>query len=104
MGPAAVVLSTRNVNRLPWLPWLGGREVEVTAAVDSELSADRLSVPETDTRPTDASTSELAARLRAGGVEHELAMRLRRPFRPDDGEAWDTPVLSKPSRSALSHS
>ena len=76
MGPAAVVLSTRNVNRLPWLPWLGGREVEVTAAVDSEVSADRLSVPETDTRPTDASTSELAARLRAGGVEHELAMEI----------------------------
>lgn len=76
LGPSAVVLSSRKVNRLPWLPWLGGREVEVTAAIESQVSADRPSVPETDTRLADPGITELAARLRAGGVEPELALEI----------------------------
>ena len=76
LGPSAVVLSSRGVNRRTWLPWIGGREIEVTAAIESPVSVDRPPVQETDTRLADSGISELAARLRAGGVEHELALEI----------------------------
>ncbi len=38
LGPEAVVLSTKSVPRLPWLPWIGGRQVEMTVATPGEVS------------------------------------------------------------------
>lgn len=79
LGPRAVVLAARTVNRSAWLPWIGGRDVEVTAAIDGTLSAGRRSVPEieTDTSPRrDAATEELVARLEAVGLGRPLAFEI----------------------------
>ena len=89
LGPDAVILSTRKVSRRAWLPWIGGREVEVTAAVGSQVSDNRLFVPATTTpiapfsvtavpgtSGQDASCDEIAARLRAGGVDDEFALKI----------------------------
>lgn len=72
LGPQALVLSTRMVPRRGPAGWLGGREVEVTAA------ADRPSVSES--RPASAARNvappadhEIVARLLAAGLDSELA-------------------------------
>ena len=74
LGPHALVLSVRMVSRHSWRGWLGSREVEVTAAAERG---------ESDTRPeemskrshttADTSTPEVVARLRATGLDDELA-------------------------------
>ena len=79
LGPQAVVLETRTVNRSPWLPWIGGRQVEVTAATGGAMSSGRRSVPglETDLRSRrDAATDALVARLEASGLERPLAFEI----------------------------
>lgn len=76
LGSSAVVLSSRKVHRKSWLPWIGGREFEVTAAIESDVSEDRPSMPNVDTRLADPGVTELAARLQAGGVDQGLAIEI----------------------------
>lgn len=79
LGPQALVLEARTVNRSAWLPWIGGREVEVTAATGGGLSAGRRSVPEIETDVTprrDPATQELVARLEASGFDRPLAFEV----------------------------
>ena len=81
LGPDAVVLSTKRVSRSAWFPWLGGREVEITAAGRPDVSVARPQLPEFETGPAgdpaaDPSITELVARLRAGNVDDDLAVEL----------------------------
>lgn len=83
LGPDAVVLSTKRVHRMSWLPWLGGREVEITAAVQPDVSVARPQVPESEPRSTvDPSVTELVARLRAGNVDDDLAFEIAEGIPP----------------------
>ena len=83
LGPEAVVLSTKSVPRLPWLPWIGGRQVEMTVATPGEVSVPRPDVPESTTpRIVDPSVTELVARLRAGNVDDDLAFEIASAIPP----------------------
>ena len=75
-GPSAVVLSSGLVSARGWRGWVGQREVQVMAQAPEDWAADaerRPAVPER--RPTDTSgtTSSLAARLSAAGIDQVVA-------------------------------
>lgn len=73
MGPDALVLSTRVVRATGMRGLLGVREVEVTIAVDREMSEGRTACPpHRHVRPADA----LVARLEATGLEPALAQEV----------------------------
>ena len=83
LGPQAVVLATKPVHRLSWLPWLGGRQVELTVALPTEVSDARPSLAAQPTaRRVDPSVTELVARLRAGNVDDELALEIASAIPP----------------------
>ena len=85
LGASALVLSTRTVPAAGVRGWVGGRVVEVTAALDraemtvdrTTLSADRPpvhgSAPSPAQAPASASASGIAARLEEGGVDPAVA-------------------------------
>ena len=77
LGAGTVLLSSKKVNRRVWLPWIGGRDVEVTVASSPQVSDVRLPARKSDTgKDFDPSITELAARLHAGGVDRELATEI----------------------------
>jgi flagellar biosynthesis protein FlhF len=74
LGPEALVLSVSMVPRSSWRGWLGSREVEVTAAAERGGSDGR--PEEVSRRPpatADKSTPDVIARLRATGLDQDLA-------------------------------
>jgi flagellar biosynthesis GTPase FlhF len=73
LGPDALVLSTQLVAAGGWRGFLGGREVEVTAATDREVSEPRPSRREVRQPELEALTSSLAARLEAAGFARSVA-------------------------------
>lgn len=88
LGPDALVLSTREVMALGLRGWVGRREIEITAAADRPpVSADRhqddarlfdgvLRASLTRRAPvgeSDRASAEMAARLRATGLDAETA-------------------------------
>ncbi len=77
LGSRVVLLSSKKVNRRVWLPWIGGRDVEVTVAAAPQVSDVRPPARESDTRKDlDPSITELAARLHAGGVDRGMATEI----------------------------
>jgi len=72
LGSDALVLSTAMVAAAGWRGWMGGREVEITAAAERGASESRPS-PSDDRPSPDSSCIEAIARLSAAGVEPELA-------------------------------
>lgn len=71
LGPSALVLSTRTVVSKGIRGWMGGRGVEVTAAIERpQVSVERTTRP--DDRPL-MPASGIAARLAASGVEPAVA-------------------------------
>lgn len=74
LGPSALVLSTRTVSAKGIRGWIGGRAVEVTAAIERpEVSEDRTTRPGDRPQPP---ASGIAARLEASGVEPAVARML----------------------------
>jgi len=90
LGPDALVLSSREVMALGVRGWIGHREVEVTAAAERpEVSANRHASAQVEASwaeagrargfrtgtpsEDDRSTAEIAARLRATGLDAETA-------------------------------
>jgi flagellar biosynthesis protein FlhF len=71
LGPDALVLSTELVSAGGWRGMVGARDVQITAAVDRPVSADRPapSPSRSDVAPADGVT----ARLLAAGVDRRLA-------------------------------
>ncbi|HEY8548652.1 MAG TPA: hypothetical protein VIL35_01740 [Vicinamibacterales bacterium] len=91
LGRDALVLSTRLVPVAGLRGWLGAREVELTAALDADVSASRPSSRPADTRtlpedddektpeaPQERSLDPLVARLMATGLDRTLAERVAR--------------------------
>ena len=79
LGPDALVLSTEMVQARGWRGMMGGREVEIAAAVEREVSEVRparqeLRQPVADTVPE--TLRGLAARLESVGFAPELARGL----------------------------
>ena len=71
LGPSALVLSTRSVPARNYRRWIGGRFVEVTAAVDRDsVSVSRMALSEN--RLSDR-TRGIAARLQSCGLNQSLA-------------------------------
>ncbi len=80
LGPDALVLSTEMVQARGWRGMMGGREVEIAAAVEHEVSEVRparqeLRQPVADTVPE--TLSGLAARLESVGFAPELARGIK---------------------------
>jgi flagellar biosynthesis protein FlhF len=73
LGPEALVLSTQLVPASGWRGFLGGREVEVTAATDRDVSEPRPQRQEVRQPEPEALTSSLAARLEAAGFGAAVA-------------------------------
>jgi flagellar biosynthesis protein FlhF len=72
LGPDALVLSTSMVQARGWRGLMGMREVEITAAIDREMSAGRRE--ESRNRQTPPSHSNtIAAQLVASGLDPRLA-------------------------------
>jgi len=71
LGPSALVLSTRSVPARGFRRWIGGRFVEVTAAIDRDsVSVSRMALSEN--RLSDR-TRGIAARLQSCGLNESLA-------------------------------
>ncbi len=73
LGPDALVLSTRLVATRGWRGWAGAREVEVTVAAEREVSTDRRPAQESRQRSAQDSRDHAVARLKAIGLEGNLA-------------------------------
>src|ERR671930_2508193 len=73
LGADALVLATELVAAPGWRGWVGRREVQITAAVEREVSVDRQ--PATDSRPTDTDPlrAGVVSRLMAAGLDRALA-------------------------------
>jgi flagellar biosynthesis protein FlhF len=72
LGPDALVLSTQLVPASGWRGFLGGREVEVTAAIDREVSEGRSERQEVR-QPEPETLTSLVARLEAAGFAPAVA-------------------------------
>src|SRR4051794_18595081 len=72
LGPDALVLSTQMVPARGWRGLMGRREVEIAAASERQVSADRTEPSEVRQAVSEAPTA-LAARLEAAGFTPELA-------------------------------
>jgi flagellar biosynthesis protein FlhF len=74
LGPSALILSTRTVRSKGIRGWIGGKAVEVTAALERpEVSEDRTSRPADRPR---VPSNPVAARLEASGVDPFVARAL----------------------------
>ena len=73
LGADALVLSTDLVAMAGWRGWLGAREVQMTAAIDREVSARRPPRVQCRQPDTDPIRDGLVARLVASGVDPALA-------------------------------
>lgn len=72
MGPDALVLSTRLLPSRGVRGWLGARGVEVTVAIERDLSADRIPrPPHRHSQPPEE--GGIVARLQAGGLDITFA-------------------------------
>ena len=103
LGPDALVLSTRLVPKRGVAGWMGGREVEITAA------ADRPDVSET--RPMTAAErpvappvdNEIVARLLAVGLDAPLARQVADAIPRKGRRAASVPTLRTALASCLEH-
>jgi flagellar biosynthesis protein FlhF len=80
LGPHALVLSTEMVPAYGWRGLMGAREVEITAALDRELS-DARPAESVNRHPAGESAppnpvAELAARLAATGLDEAIAVEV----------------------------
>jgi flagellar biosynthesis protein FlhF len=73
LGPRALVLSTRLVAKRGPAGWLGGREVEITAAADRPQMSENRPVDRPTRQAAQAADHEILARLRATGIDAALA-------------------------------
>ncbi len=73
LGPDALVLSTELVAAFGWRGWLGGREVEITAAAEREASERRPPASAQRQKGGDPASLEATARLTAAGLTPDLA-------------------------------
>lgn len=90
LGPDALVLSTRMVSSRGWRGWVGTREVEVTVAANREVSTDRPHPQGSRQRRSDNGVAHAVARLRAAGLDRDLAdevVRLLTPRERREGSA-----------------
>ncbi|HEY3380301.1 MAG TPA: hypothetical protein VGK32_00955 [Vicinamibacterales bacterium] len=76
LGPSALVLSTRMVAKRGVSGWMGGREIEVTAAVDRPSVSENRPADGAGRPKAPAADNEIIARLVAAGVDAELARRV----------------------------
>ena len=74
LGPSALVLSTRTVPSKGIRGWIGGRGVEVTAAIERPDVSEVRTTRTVDRPPVQ--TNSIAARLEAGGVDPAVARLL----------------------------
>jgi flagellar biosynthesis protein FlhF len=81
LGADAVVLSTRLVSASGWRGLMGGREVEVTAATDPEMSEVRSGRQEVR-QSVPAAADGLAARLEAAGFAPAIVREVTAVRRP----------------------
>jgi len=73
LGPDALVLSSELVPATGWRGWVGGREVQVTAAVERELSERRPPRSAERQAEADPASRAAAAQLTAAGLTEEFA-------------------------------
>lgn len=71
LGPDALVLSTAMVQARGWRGLMGMREVEITAALDRDMSAGRRE--ESRNRQAPAQADTITAQLLASGLDRQLA-------------------------------
>ena len=76
LGPHALVLSTKVVPASGWRGFGGGREVEVNAAIDREVSEPRPARQEVR-QPESQAVGSLAARLEAAGFAAAVAREVK---------------------------
>ena len=76
LGPDALVLSTQLVPPSRWRGFVGGREVEVNAAIDREVSEPRPARREVR-QPESQAVGLLAARLEAAGLAAAVAREVK---------------------------
>jgi flagellar biosynthesis protein FlhF len=96
LGPDALVLSTRLVPLRGLRGWLGGREVELTAAHDSVMSGSRPSARSAD-MPTQLAAAQMAAATKLAGPDPRHDARLE--SRLKDLEDDEMPPLVKDASS-----
>jgi flagellar biosynthesis protein FlhF len=99
LGPDALVLSTQLVQASGWRGVLGRREVEVTAAIEREVSEPRSTRQEGRQREREALTSSLVARLEAAGFAPSVA----RDVKPARGLKGRRGASAEGVRLAVSH-
>ncbi len=73
LGPDALILATRAVARRGPAGWFGGREVEVTAALDRPPVSKNRPTPPGNRHIAPQPEDEIVARLRAAGLDVEFA-------------------------------
>jgi len=73
LGPDALVLSTRLVAKRGVRGWMGGREVEITAAADRPPLSESRPVEQPGRPLAQAADHDIIARLRAAGLDAALA-------------------------------
>src|SRR5262245_20860386 len=78
LGPDAVIVATRMVPATGWRGLIGGRVVEITAAVHRRSVSERRPAPATPPPPDDEAIAaraaeEIAARLSATGLDASIA-------------------------------
>jgi flagellar biosynthesis protein FlhF len=76
LGPDALVLATRLVAKRGPAGWFGGKEVEITAAADRPLVSKTRPFGDQNRQPAREREDAMAARLRAAGLDVELARRV----------------------------
>jgi flagellar biosynthesis protein FlhF len=76
LGPDALVLATRLVSKRGPAGWLGGKEVEITAAADRPSVSKNRPSRDLNRQPAREREDAIVARLRAAGLDVQLAHRV----------------------------
>jgi flagellar biosynthesis protein FlhF len=98
LGPEALVLSTRLVAKRGVPGWLGGREVEVTAAASRPPVSENRPAAEAPRR----ADHEIVSRLRAAGLEPGLASEVYATVPRSGRRAATVPALHRALAEVLS--
>lgn len=95
LGPGALVLSTRLVSRRGPAGWFGGREVEITAAADRRQVSENRPSEVSVRQPAPSADNEIVAKLRAAGLDPDLAQAVFAAIPRSARRAASVPTLRR---------
>lgn len=101
LGPDALVLSTKLVPKRGMAGWLGGREVEITAAADRPGMSESRPPAEPRRQAAPVVDNEIVARLLATGLDARLARQVADAVPRQGRRAPSVPTLRKALATCL---